>query len=130
MQTFCEFSPDYPTLLRTLKDPLKLRASERVIQFPFVLPVVEEKTVEELARITEKRKEQGKKLQEMAAEKRREKVSYIHVVGLASAKVRSQLVQKENDLRNLLDLKEGKGQEAKKEWIVRLPPDSTLAPRS
>jgi actin-related protein 5 len=37
------------------------------------LPVVEEKTGEELARIAEKRREQGKKLQEMAAEKRREK---------------------------------------------------------
>lgn len=109
---------------------MKLRASERVIQFPFVLPVVEEKTAEELARITEKRKEQGKKLQEMAAEKRREKVSYPHFLELASAEVRLQLVQKENDLRNLLDLKEGKGQEAKKEWIVRFPPDSTPAPCS
>jgi len=47
-----------------------------VIQFPFALPVVEEKTEEELARITEKRKEQGKKLQEIAAEKRREKVGF------------------------------------------------------
>jgi actin-related protein 5 len=44
-----------------------------VVQFPFALPVVEEKTGEELARIAEKRREQGKKLQEMAAEKRREK---------------------------------------------------------
>ncbi|KAF7986150.1 hypothetical protein HWV62_38522 [Athelia sp. TMB] len=103
LQTFCEFAPDYPSLLRTLKDPLNLRASERVIQFPFVLPVMEEKTPEELARIAEKRKEQGKKLQEMAAEKRREK-----------------LVQKENDLRNLLDLRDGKGQEAKREWINTL----------
>lgn len=75
LQNFCEFSPDYPALLRTLKDPLNLRASERVIQFPFVLPTVEEKTEEELAKIAEKRKEQGKKLQEMAAEKRKEKVS-------------------------------------------------------
>jgi actin-related protein 5 len=74
LQKFCEFSPDYPSLLRTLQHPLNLRASERVIQFPFALPVVEEKTEEEIARITEKRKEQGKKLQEIAAEKRREKV--------------------------------------------------------
>ena len=37
---------------------------------------MEEKTPEELARIAEKRKEQGKKLQEMAAEKRREKVCF------------------------------------------------------
>ena len=44
------------------------------MQFPFALPVVEEKTEEELAKIAEKRREQGKKLQEMAAEKRKEKV--------------------------------------------------------
>lgn len=44
------------------------------MQFPFIVPVLEEKSAEELARIAEKRKEQGKKLQEMAAEKRREKV--------------------------------------------------------
>lgn len=44
------------------------------MQFPFMVPIVEEKTAEELARMAEKRKEQGKKLQEMAAEKRREKV--------------------------------------------------------
>ena len=74
LQNFCEFSPDYPALLRTLKDPLNLRTSERVVQFPFALPVVEEKTEEELAKIAEKRREQGKKLQEMAAEKRKEKV--------------------------------------------------------
>lgn len=57
-----------------LQNPLNLRASERVVQFPFALPVIEEKTEEELARIAEKRREQGKKLQEMAAEKRKEKV--------------------------------------------------------
>lgn len=74
LQTLCEISTDYPALLRQLKDPLKLRASEQVIQFPFALPVVEEKTEEELARITEKRREQGRKLQEMAAKTRMEKV--------------------------------------------------------
>jgi actin-related protein 5 len=46
-----------------------------VVQFPFVVPVTEEKTEEELTRIAERRKEQGKKLQEMAANKRMEKVS-------------------------------------------------------
>lgn len=74
LQNLCEISTDYPALLRQLKDPLKLRASEQVIQFPFALPVVEEKTEEELARITEKRREQGRKLQEMAAKTRMEKV--------------------------------------------------------
>ena len=50
LQNFCEFSPDYTAPLRKLKDPLNLRASERIIQFPFTLPTTEEKTEEELAR--------------------------------------------------------------------------------
>lgn len=74
LQNFCEFAPDYQALLRGLKDPLNLRASERIIQFPFVVPVTEEKTEEELARIAERKKEQGRKLQEMAAKSRMEKV--------------------------------------------------------
>lgn len=69
-----EFATDYPSMLRSLKIPAIMRASERIIQFPFALPIVEEKTEEELARIAEKRKEQGKKLQEMAAKNRMEKV--------------------------------------------------------
>lgn len=103
LQNLCEISTDYPALLRQLKDPLKLRASEQVIQFPFALPVVEEKTEEELARITEKRREQGRKLQEMAAKTRMEK-----------------LVQKENDLQYLLALKEGKARDSKREWANKL----------
>lgn len=74
LQNFCEFAIDYPALLRELKDPLKLRASERIVQFPFILPVIEEKTEEELARIAERKKEQGRKLQEIAAKSRMEKV--------------------------------------------------------
>lgn len=76
LQNFCEIAVDYPALLRTLKDPLNLRASARIIQFPFTLPVTEEKTEEELARIAERKKEQGRKLQEIAAKSRMEKVSY------------------------------------------------------
>lgn len=74
LHNFCEFATDYPATLRSLKIPANMRASERIIQFPFALPVVEEKTEEELARIAEKRKEQGKKLQEIAAKNRMEKV--------------------------------------------------------
>ena len=47
LQNFCEFSPDYTALLRRLKDPLNMRASERIIQFPYTVPVTEEKTEEE-----------------------------------------------------------------------------------
>ena len=74
LHNFCEFAADYPLLLRTFRDPLKIRESDRIIQFPFSIPIVEEKTEEELARIAERRKEQGRKLQEMAAKTRSEKV--------------------------------------------------------
>ncbi|KAG9310323.1 hypothetical protein JVU11DRAFT_9447 [Chiua virens] len=93
LHNFCEFATDYSVTLRSLKIPSNLRASERIIQFPFTLPVVEEKTEEELARIAEKRKEQGKKLQEIAAKNRMEK-----------------LTQKETDLQYLLNLKEGRSE--------------------
>lgn len=74
LHKFCEMSPDYTALLRRLRDPLQLRAVERIIQFPFVLPAVDERTEEEIARAAEKRREQGKKLQEMAAKARIDKV--------------------------------------------------------
>ncbi|GLB36675.1 putative actin family protein [Lyophyllum shimeji] len=103
LRNFCEFATDYSSILRTLKDPLQMRAHERIVQFPFVLPTHEEKTEEELARLAEKRKEQGRKLQEMAAKTRMEK-----------------LVQKENDLRYLLDLRERRDDMSKREWMIKL----------
>ncbi|KAH8120692.1 chromatin remodeling complex subunit [Phellopilus nigrolimitatus] len=48
---------------------------ERVIQFPFAAPTENEKTEEELARGAERRRLQGKKLQEIAAQKRAEKLA-------------------------------------------------------
>ncbi|THG96060.1 hypothetical protein EW026_g5706 [Hermanssonia centrifuga] len=103
MQNLCEFSVDYPALLRKLKDPLDLRAHEKVIQFPFTVPIVEEKTEEELARIAERKREQGRKLQEIAAKARVEK-----------------LEQKETDLQYLTSLRERREEENKKDWIATL----------
>lgn len=57
-----------------MKDPLNLKSKEIIVQFPFAAPTTEEKTEEELARIAERRREQGKKLQEIAAKARLEKV--------------------------------------------------------
>ncbi len=102
LRNVCSFATDYTAHLRSLSSPEALRASECIIQFPFVLPVQEEKTEEELARIADKRKEQGKKLQEMAAKNRAEK-----------------LVQKENDLQYLTSFKESRGSDNKREWTVR-----------
>lgn len=75
LHNFCEFSSDYPALLRSLSDPITLTRSGKIIQFPFSQPTVDEKTEEEQARLTERRREQGKRLQEMAAKARIEKVS-------------------------------------------------------
>ncbi|KAF8665122.1 hypothetical protein AX16_000589 [Volvariella volvacea WC 439] len=103
LHNLCDFALDYQGLLRRLKAPEELRACTSVVQFPFVVPVVEEKTEEELARMAEKRKEQGRKLQEMAAKSRMEK-----------------LLQKESDLRDLMSLRESKGQDSKREWTQKL----------
>ncbi|KAH9891307.1 actin-like protein Arp5p [Cubamyces lactineus] len=103
LQNFCEFATDYTALLRQLKDPLQMRAADRIIQFPYTLPVTEEKTEEELARIAERKKEQGRKLQELAAKSRMEK-----------------LLQKENDLAHLLSVRERREEETKREWADTL----------
>ncbi|KDR68668.1 hypothetical protein GALMADRAFT_230995 [Galerina marginata CBS 339.88] len=103
LHNFCEVATDFSGRLRQLRDASNMRASEVVVQFPFTVPVTEEKTEEELARIAEKRREQGKKLQEMAAKTRMEK-----------------LLQKENDLQYLTNLKETKATENKKEWMSKL----------
>lgn len=73
-QKFCEFSPDYTSLLRRINDPGQTRSYESIIQFPYAAHVENEKTEEELAKAAERRRLQGKKLQEIAAAKRAEKV--------------------------------------------------------
>ncbi|TFK28342.1 chromatin remodeling complex subunit [Coprinopsis marcescibilis] len=103
LQSVCEFAPDYPAKLRELQDPIKLKASERIVQFPFALPVQDEKSEEELARAAERRREQGRKLQEIAAKNRMEK-----------------LAQKETDLQYLLDLREARSTDSKREWASKL----------
>jgi actin-related protein 5 len=68
------FSYDYPTELETLSDPEKMSEIDKVVQFDYALPEVNLKTDEEIAKSTERRREQGRKLQEMAAKQRAEKV--------------------------------------------------------
>ncbi|KAI0030333.1 actin-like ATPase domain-containing protein [Vararia minispora EC-137] len=103
LRNHCGVAPDYTELMRTLADPLQLRTHEVVVQFPFALPAAEEKTEEELARIAERRREQGRKLQEIAAKARMEK-----------------LLQKENDLRELTELRDRRGEVGKREWVALL----------
>jgi hypothetical protein len=90
LRTFCQLSPNYLQTLRELSTPEGMRLHDRIVQFPFVAPVgyliaflfqcrliviiQEEKTQEELARQAERKKEAGRRLQEMAVAKRKEKV--------------------------------------------------------
>ncbi|KAF8972586.1 chromatin remodeling complex subunit [Flammula alnicola] len=95
--------PNFPTRVTTVQTNVSSQHLQVIVQFPFTLPITEEKTEEELIRITEKRKEQGRKLQEMAAKTRMEK-----------------LLRKESDLQYLSNLKETKATENKREWMSKL----------
>lgn len=65
---------DYLEELASYEDPEVFKAKDRVIQFPFTAPVVEEKSEEEQARLAAKRRDQGLRLQAQAAKARLEKV--------------------------------------------------------
>ncbi|WOO86060.1 Actin-like protein arp5 [Vanrija pseudolonga] len=71
----CYFSSDYEEELRSLTDPVKMMEQTKVIQFPFNQPEVIEKTEEEIAAALERRREQGKRLQDMQAKQRAEKLA-------------------------------------------------------
>jgi actin-related protein 5 len=93
----CYYASDYTSETRAFSDARNLAAADRIIQFPFVpvvsslsrsqrwtsrwsrpfrgVQAVEEKSLEELERIAEKKKESGRRLQEQVQKQRLEKVS-------------------------------------------------------
>jgi actin-related protein 5 len=88
----CYFSADYDAELKSLEVPENMAKMTKVIQFPYAAPVSRcgaippipladteqdavEKTEEEIAAALERRREQGKRLQEISARQRAEKVS-------------------------------------------------------
>ncbi|KAF8761135.1 Actin-like ATPase protein [Rhizoctonia solani] len=103
LHKLCEVAPDYNEKLRELADPEKMQEADRIVQFPYVAPNETEKTEEELARQAEKKREAGRRLQEMATQKRLEK-----------------LAQKEKDLEDLQALREWKFKEKKSDFMYRL----------
>lgn len=92
----CYFASDYEEELREMGTPANLSASTAVVQFPYTeavsclrlhrtmwsalitVQVMVEKTEAELSAAAEKRREQGKRLQEMQARQRAEKVGLHH----------------------------------------------------
>lgn len=93
----------YEEMIGRLSYPDELAKEDRVVQFPFVAEVKEEKTQEELNATLEKRRENGRRLQEQAQKTRLEK-----------------LVQKENDLKYYEQLREWKSKERRAEYFKRL----------
>lgn len=94
----CYVSTDYDRELGGYLDWTGLEDRDHVIQYPFTEHVVPEKSEEELARIAERKKESGRRLQEQAAKMRLEK-----------------LMKKEQELEYYKDLQQGLASESKKE---------------
>ncbi|KYK59477.1 Actin-related protein, ARP5 class [Drechmeria coniospora] len=67
-------SKDYDNEIRTYLDWTGLEDRDVVIQYPYTEEIIVQKTEEELARIAERKKESGRRLQEQAAKMRLEKL--------------------------------------------------------
>ncbi|KAH8751412.1 hypothetical protein F5882DRAFT_369114 [Hyaloscypha sp. PMI_1271] len=94
----CYLSKGYDQELSTCLDWTGLEDRDHVIQYPYTEEIIVQKSEEELARIAEKRKESGRRLQEQAAKMRLEK-----------------LIRKEQELDYYRDLQSKLANESKKE---------------
>lgn len=70
----CYLSKDYDNELATYLDWTGLEDRERIIQYPYTEEIIVQKTEEELAKIAERKKESGRRLQEQAAKMRLERL--------------------------------------------------------
>ncbi|EGX92890.1 chromatin remodeling complex subunit (Arp5), putative [Cordyceps militaris CM01] len=98
LQDHCYVSESYDSEIKGYLDWTGLDDRDIVIQYPFTEEIVVQKTEEELARIAERKKESGRRLQEQAAKMRLEK-----------------LMKKEQDLEYYKTLHEQITNETKKE---------------
>ncbi|KIW90727.1 uncharacterized protein Z519_08510 [Cladophialophora bantiana CBS 173.52] len=75
IKQYCNLSTDFAAELSTYLDWTGLEENrDIIIQYPFTEQVVVEKSAEELARVAERKKESGRRLQEQAAKMRLEKL--------------------------------------------------------
>ncbi|CAL8581431.1 Actin-related protein 5 [Xanthoria parietina] len=102
VRSHCYISQDYDREIASFLDWSGLEDRDHVIQYPFTEQVIIEKSEEELARIAERKREGGRRLQEQAAKMRLEK-----------------LVRKEQTLEYYKSLQEQLANQTKKE-IKRL----------
>ena len=94
----CYVSQNFDKEIRDFLDWTGLESRDHIVQYPFTEHVVIEKSEEELARIAERKREGGRRLQEQAARMRLEK-----------------LVQKERELEYYKDLQQRLIGQTKKE---------------
>ena len=94
----CYISNDFDNEMRHFLDWTGLEERDHIVQYPYSEPVVVEKSEEELARIAERKREGGRRLQEQAAKMRLEK-----------------LVRKEQELEYYKDLQNKLLNQTKKE---------------
>lgn len=94
----CYISQDFHNDMQHYLDWTGLEERDHIIQYPFSEPTIIEKSEEELARIAEKKREGGRRLQEQAAKMRLEK-----------------LVRKEQELEYYKDLQGKLANQTKKE---------------
>ena len=74
VRDFCYVSTDYDQELAGFMEWTGLEDRERIVQYPYTEEVIVQKTEEELARIAERKKESGRRLQEQAAKMRLERL--------------------------------------------------------
>lgn len=81
LRDHCYFSLDYNNDIRAAADPEEIVKMDRIIQFPYTALENLETAEDAVARMQEKKREQGRRLQAQAAAVRLQKVCY----GVASA---------------------------------------------
>lgn len=74
LRDHCYFSLDYNADIKELADPYKIVEMDRVIQFPYTALENMETAEEAVARMQEKKREQGRRLQAQAHAVRLQKV--------------------------------------------------------
>ncbi|KAG4027104.1 hypothetical protein MFRU_033g00740 [Monilinia fructicola] len=121
VQDHCYLSRDYDQEISKYLDWTGLEDRDRIIQYPYTEVIEIQKSEEELAKIAEKRKESGRRLQEQAAKMRLERLIrkeqeleyYRHLQG--------KLVdQTKKEIKRLLDAEELKDEAALEKTIKEL----------
>ncbi|KAL2755175.1 hypothetical protein ACRALDRAFT_1043844 [Sodiomyces alcalophilus JCM 7366] len=122
LRDYCYLSADYDNELRGYLDWTGLEDRDIVIQYPYTEEVVVQKSEEELARIAERKKESGRRLQEQAAKLRLEKLmrKEEELEYYKSLQARIQNATNKKDVRRLLDADEFKDEAALEKTINTL----------